>query len=241
MARAEDQLDKGWIVGDIKPTGGAISNYRLGLFASVDAASASVRQDDLISPDHLIDQSCKLFELLFKVFEIRSIRVPTFRALYQIAAETTDETDSLLNKLQLCAFDQSLLNNLGGELGPTSFVVTTREMREFGELPVQRKLRLEGRGVRQHKQAPFDQRLIQRTSLLSIRERDAVRGLLQLRKMHATRSVDAIEFDAEYSFEEPEFLVREFALEDFMREGNQKIVEIAQAIERRVEEVIGKK
>src|SRR4051812_34957603 len=69
MVRLERNLDKGWITGDINPSAGNMRNYTLGLTAKFSSETVLVDQSEFIAYDSFKDQSCKMFETLWRTFE----------------------------------------------------------------------------------------------------------------------------------------------------------------------------
>jgi hypothetical protein len=66
---------------------------------------------------------------------------------------------------------------------------------------VHRRRRFNAAAIKQFKQPGFDDRLLKRTHLLPDRQKEALRGLMQLRRQVPDIPESAVQLDLEQSFE----------------------------------------
>ena len=84
MVRLLKILHTDWTAGEITPTGGVLRNFALGMSAKFNAESVTVEQDDVIDFETFTDQTCKIYEVLWRTFEIERIRIPLLRVTVKV-------------------------------------------------------------------------------------------------------------------------------------------------------------
>jgi hypothetical protein len=104
LIRLENELDEGWIPGEISPQRGNIQNYRLGLSAVFSSELMSVNQTEFISFDHFRDQTCRLYEILRTTLEISTIVTPAVKITLQTGFDQPEEAENYIRKLALSDF-----------------------------------------------------------------------------------------------------------------------------------------
>ena len=215
MVRLERNLDKGWVTGDINPTAGNMRNYTLGLAAKFSADSVLFDQTEFIAYDSFKDQCCKMFDILWRTFEIESVLVPVFRVVIQVGVDTSADAEAYIRQLSFVTPDKSLLNFLEGKETAMSFaVVTEDDVSAYGTKATARR-RLGVNAVTQATQPDMDTRILQRVPLLSNRHREAAKALLELRRKHVSAVINAIIVDLEQTLES-EYDTASLPLPDFL-------------------------
>jgi hypothetical protein len=216
LLRLEERLDAGWATGEIVPTSGTMKNYRLSMGARFGTDQLNVyQQGEFISFEHFRDETALIYETLANVFEVKRINAPTFKLVAQHACETADKGDATIHALHLISHDQRLLDELGGVSKASSFVLCTEQDTAWNEEPVHLRRRFEANTVRQERQPDFDNRLMQRIPLLSLKDREIVQDLMKLRRHHPKFGPFAAQLEIESAFES-EFSTRYFDTRQFL-------------------------
>ncbi len=182
--------------------------------------SMTISQSEFISFEKFLDQTCKVYDTLWPAFDIERIHLPSIKVIAQkgFDDDKIDEASEFLMSLRLCSPHSELAGLLGGSISAVDLVMVTEEELEWNEWPVHQRRRLQTQVVRQEKQAPFDERLLKRSRQLGDRQRDAIQGLLKLRRMHPPVAPVAAQLDMENSFE-TEFDAAGFDLPKFLEQS----------------------
>jgi hypothetical protein len=216
IIRLEDVLENGWIPAETLPSSGTMRNDELGLVARFNAEGLQVQQHDVFSFDTFRDQSCKVFDVLRSVLELKRINVPAMQTTYQRGFENVDDAESELQRLQLAEPTSKSLELLGGSRSAFSAVLCTDQEFVWRDCPTIQRRRLNASTIAQLRQLPFDERLLKRARLLPQKQREAMQALMRIRanwphgKPYATQielenSLES-EFDAK-TFDLPQFLL----------------------------------
>jgi hypothetical protein len=216
VIRLENTLDPGWIPGELKPTGGSLRNYTLGLGTTFDTNSLSVIQTEYLSFENFLDQSCKIFQTIRGTFDIKRIITPVLRVITQVGFPEVEDAERFLLDLHLCVPDRELVRQLGGTESALNFTVCTNVTENWDNVPIDTRGRVDVRVVRQERQPMFDERIMLRLPLVSSRYHETIAAHRKLRRQHP-RIVDvALQVDCERSFES-EFNSATFDLSRFLR------------------------
>jgi hypothetical protein len=211
----DDRLDPGWISGEITPTGGNLRNFRLGMSAVFQASFLTIRQAEFISHEHFAEEACKLYDTLRDVFEIDRLNAPSFLAVLQHGCNGTEEAEELLKGLSFCSPSKQVVKWLGGEHEGVSMAFSTKASVEWEGTHATQRRRFEYGAVKQARQPDFDNRLLLRLPLLSIKDQQVMSTLQQLRRTHPEPKEFAAQVSLENAFES-EFSTRQFNLTDFL-------------------------
>ncbi len=220
IVRLEDTLDKGWIPGEVVPTGGQLRNFALGMEARFNTESLTMTQTEFLSFEHFLDQSCKTYEILRSTFEIKHILSPVLRVIYQVGFPELDSAEKFVRDLQLGSPNTDLLGAVGGTEAAFTFTLCTHAKVEPQGSPVTRRRRIEVSVIRQERQPRFDERIMRRLALLPARYQGAMGSLRKLRRQHTTIAEIAAQFDMENTLES-EFNSGTFNLADFLKDSRQ--------------------
>jgi hypothetical protein len=201
LVRLDDILDEGWIPTETTPSRGALRNYRLGMSAQFHSELMTVHQSEFISFEHFRDQACKIYEILWKTFEVKRIVTPVFRVILQAGFEEVEKADEYVRNMNLCKPDQKVLHLLGGHQSAATFTVCTQEQVTWQDSPVVRRRRLEVSVIRQERQPDFDERVMRRLPLVPMRQQSALGALMKLRRQHPKVYPVAAQFDLENAHE----------------------------------------
>ena len=235
IIRLESTLDKGWIPGELAPTGGQLNNFTLGMGAVFNTESLTVNQTEFMSFTHFVDQGCKIFEVLRNTLEIKRLVTPVLRVLYQIGFLEADDAESFLRRLSLNRIDPAFLTEFGGQESALDFALVTYDETNWQETPVKRRRRVAANVLRQERQPTFDERVMRRLPLLPERYHDAIRGLREFRRIHSRIAGIALQFDVENSLE-AEFNTRTFDLPAFLQSSHAWCEQVAKLIRNRIQE-----
>jgi hypothetical protein len=217
LIRLENALDPNWITTETLPTSGSLKNDTLGMSIVFNSDAFTVKQAEFIDLNIFRDQCCRTYEILYKTLEIKRINAPAFRVLYQrgFAEDELAAANLHLMGLHLVKADDTLLLSMGGiQSGMDFAAITEDEIIAYGSR-IKVRRRLQASVVRQEKQPSLDQRILQRTSLLPTRQRDAIQALMRMRKTHPEIAPFAIQFDLENNYE-AEFSTDTFDMPDFV-------------------------
>ena len=215
IVRLEDTLDKDWIPGEVTPTGGNLRQVAYGMTVHFNSDLLAVEQSEFIGFDVFKDQSCKLFEILLRTFEIKKIRVPAFRATIHVGFDNEEDIEAYITRLGFVNVSANTTQFLGGDLAALSYVVITEGKTNFAKVEGKYRHRLAVNGIRQAKQLDFDSRMMQRLPLLLEKSRDAIKGMLELRRKHVSKVVHAAQFEFEQTLE-PIYETIDFSLGSFL-------------------------
>ncbi len=218
LIRLENTTDEGWIPGDITASRGHLHNWRLGMRAQFNSERMTVHQTEYISFDHFQDQTCKIYEVLWQTFDLKTILTPSLQVILQIGFEELADANTYALKLRLCEPEKALLSALGGEQSAVGYTICTESnaVRD-GSLIVDRH-RFEFNVVRQERQPDFDERVLRRLPLLPVGHQEALGHLMRLRRRYPKIAPVAVQFDLESSCE-GELLTRTFRLSTFLQDS----------------------
>ena len=201
IIKIEESLDEGWIPKDVAPKGLVMVNHDLGMALSIDAGHLTMSNDRFVDKSMFTDQICKAYDLLIKVFGISKVNAPSLQLDWQRGFESAEEAEEHLAKMNLCETHLGLSNALPGKQSEFSFVVCSEEETTWKEFNVLRRYRMEGKTLRQMRQAPFDERLLQRARLLPSRQNEALQALLKVRDSRSEISPFAVQLSVEVAIE----------------------------------------
>lgn len=190
-------------------------NDELGLFARFNADSLQVQQHEVFSFDTFRDQSCKIFDVLRSVLEIKRVNVPAMQTSYQRGFENVDEAERELESLALAEPTNKSLELLEGSRSAFSAVICTDREVAWSDCATIQRRRLSASTVAQQRQPPFDERLLRRARFLPDRQRDAMQALMRIRAQWPHGKLYAVQIDLENSFES-EFDAMTFDLPQFL-------------------------
>jgi hypothetical protein len=213
LIRLEQTLAEGWIPVETTPASGAIKNDLLGMVATFNSSGMTVLQREFVSFEHFRDQACKLYETLWRTLELENINAPGMNVVLQKGFRdgVIEEAEAYVRRLSLCTPRPELLAFMDGPQSATDFTLVTEKADTWNGVPVHRRRRLQAATVRQEKQPAFDDRLLQRTRLLSKRQREAMAALVELRRRHPELAPVAAQLSLEEALE-AEFRAKEFDL-----------------------------
>lgn len=219
VIRLEDGLDKGWIPAETAPSGGTLRNFTLGMVAQFNAESMTVRQSEFISFEHFRDQTCKIYDVLWKTFEIKRILSPMLRVILAAGFDGLDAASRYLRELRLSSPSDDVVRVLGGSENAFDFTLCTEQKETWLNLPVTEWKRLDVRVIRQEKQPDFDERIMRRLPLIPLRQQEPLGALMKLRRQHPTVAPVAAQFDLERVYFECEFSSETFNLPSFFADS----------------------
>ncbi len=214
MVLLEGALDEGWIPRETTPKAGVMVNHQLGMNLEVNSSRMSVSQDEFIDFSYFRDQVCKIYDVIHRTFEIKTVNAPTLQVTYQRGFDDVASAETCIEALGLCPPSPLVIQALGGHRSALSFTVCCEEDITWRHTGVQLRTRLDVRSVRQERQPRFDERLMQRTRLLPKLQREAMLALARLREQHPGISPVAAQIELEYAHE-TEINTREFDLPQF--------------------------
>jgi hypothetical protein len=222
LIRLEDTLDEGWIPVETSPTSGTMKNETMGLTMTFNSEGMNVRQAEYLEFETFRDQSCKAYDILWRLLAIERISGPTLRVWYQKGFDENQEDDAeqYLLTMGLYQTDQRLLQAMGGREAGSMFTIITELSAQLDDSPVDWRRRLQANVVKQLRQQNFDSRLLQRTRLLGKRQGDAIRGMQKFRKRVPDVAPVAVQLEAEASLS-VELSTKQFNLPDFMHQSNE--------------------
>src|SRR5215213_5985905 len=70
LIRLEQTLAEGWIPTETTPASGTMKNDLLGMVVGFNSGSMTVQQSEFLSFEHFRDQTCKVYETLWRTLEI---------------------------------------------------------------------------------------------------------------------------------------------------------------------------
>lgn len=216
LIRLEDALENGWIPAETLPSSGTMRNDELGLVAHFNAEGLQVQQHEVFSFDTFRDQSCKIFDVLRTVLEIKRINVPAVQTTNQRGFENVDDAESELQRLGLAEPTIASLELLGGSRSAFSAVLCTDREFVWCDCPTIQRRRLSASTIAQLRQPPFDERLLKRARLLPEKQRDAMQAIMRVRAQWPHGKPYATQVELENSFES-EFDAKTFDLPEFLR------------------------
>jgi hypothetical protein len=116
LIRLEDKLDEGWIPVETSPTSGTMKNETIGLTITFNSEGMNLRQAEYLEFDTFRDQSCKAYDILWRLLAIERISAPTLRVWYQMGfdEDREDDAEQYLLTMSLYQTDQRLLKAMGG-------------------------------------------------------------------------------------------------------------------------------
>jgi hypothetical protein len=186
--------------------------------AQFDSESVTVHQTEYISFEHFQDQTCKIYEILWKTFEVERILGPTFQAILQIGFDELADASAHTLKMGVCEPEKTILDVLEGQPSTVAYTLCTETDAISDGNPVVRRRRLDFRSVRQERQPDFDERVIRRLPLLPVGQQKALGHLMQLRRRYPKMHPAAVQFDLETALE-GELLTRTFDLSRFFNDS----------------------
>ncbi len=218
LVKLVDVLDDGWIPTETTPSSGRLRNYRLGLFAQFQSESMTVSQSEFISFEHFRDETCKVYEILWRTFDIEQILAPALRVVLQAGFEGMDAAEEYVRGLEFCTASDEVVAVLGGRESSVRFTLCTEDSVTWQDSRVAQRRRLEVGVIRQEKQPDFDERVMRRLALVPMHQREAVGTLMRLRRQHPQTPPIAAQFDLESTYES-EFRSATFDLPTFIEES----------------------
>lgn len=220
MVELENGLAEGWIPTEPSPKSGSLKNETLGMTAAFQSELMTVAQSEYISFDHFTEQACKIFDVLWQMFEIKTINVPAMRVVFQKGFEEgeVDKASEYLRSLSLFEPNASLVSLLGGTQSAADFTLVTTNELEWNAQPVSQRRRLQTQVLLQERTPPFDERMMKRVKMLPSGHREAMAALWNLRRNVPKVSPVAAQVEIEHSFE-TEFSTRGFDLPMFLKES----------------------
>lgn len=195
-----------------------MTNADLSMALKFNAQSMNVDQSEFISFEHFLDQSCKIYETLWKTFEVDDIHVLSFRVLLQKGFRTSGEAEEFIRESAFFTASSSLHEMLGGEPTALRGIFVTEEDIEWDGVPAHQRHRIEISSIRQIKQQSLDSRMLQRARLLPRHQNDAIVAIQKLREKHPEMSENAAQFDLERSLE-TEFSSKTFDMPKFLADA----------------------
>jgi len=216
LIRLEKATDEGWIPGEISPQKGNLHNYRLGMRAQFDCECMTVLQTEYISFEHFQDQSCRIYEVLWKTFDIERIITPTLQVILQTGFDELADANKHALGFNLCKPDKALLGLLGGQKSAIGYTLCTEQDTVRDTTAVVERRRLDFQVIRQERQPDFDERIMRRLALLPVGQQKALGHLMSLRRRYPRVSPLAVQFDLENSCE-GELLARAFGYSGFLK------------------------
>lgn len=229
VIQLERVLESGWIPGELTPASGNLKNDQIGMVAQFNSEAMTVRQEDVISFDLFRDQCCKIYDVLRSTFEIETVNAPTLRIIFQLGFEDPIEADDFIRGLGLCEPRPELVSQMGGAPSALSFTFCTEQSREWHNLSVLHRCRLNATAISQIKQPPFDERLVKRIRLLPQKQQEAMQALMRLRRQTPQIKPAAAQFDYENSFE-TELRASMFDLSGFQTEFYESGLRLASTV-----------
>jgi hypothetical protein len=220
LVKLENVLAEGWLPTESTPKAGSLKNDQLGMMASFNSEAMTTHQAEVISFEQFLDQSCKVFDTLWQTFEVKRINLPAIRVVFQkgFQDDELDEASEYLIKLRLCVPNTELCTLMGGRAEALDFALATTDRREWNQVQVHQRRRIQSQVVRQERLQSFDERLLKRSRQLGDKQRAAIQALIQLRRQHREISPVAAQLDFEHSFE-TEFSAEAFDLPMFLEQG----------------------
>jgi len=220
LVRLEDALHSGWIPSEASPTSGTMKNEELGMSLGFNSEGMNIRQSEFMHFDMFADQSCRIYETLWRTLGIDRITTPGLRLVYQKGFDENEDekAEHYLLKMGLCTPNGSLLKAMGGATAALNFTLVTHEKAQHNDSPIERRRRLEASVVKQAKQPSFDKRLLQRSRALGPKQTDAIKAFMRLRKLHPEISPVAVQFDIEDALD-MDLLTKEFNMPDFIAQS----------------------
>ena len=200
IVRLEDSLDENWIPGQVAPKGGSIKNDLQQMAAQFDSEHLIVTQSDFTDFGVFHDATCRIFEILVHNFEIATINAPVLRVVAQRGCESIEEAEAELVTYNFHVPHRQLEQVIGQQKSMQT-TYCAEEDTDWNGVAVHRRRRFNAASIRQFKQPGFDDRLLKRTRLLPDRQREALRGLMTLRKQVPEIPESAVQLDLEQSFE----------------------------------------
>lgn len=215
IVKLEDSLDKGWIPKDLTPQGATLNNHDLSMSIRVDSSSLSMSNDNILDIPTFMDQLCRTYDIFHKTFSIARFNAPSLQSTWQKNVESAEAAEAALAQMGLCSARSGLEQLMGGTQSAMSFVLCTEEDTVWKEYSVFRRVRLESKGLKQIRQPPFDERLIQRARLLPKKQEEALRALLKLREQQPTVLPFAAQLSVELAYES-EFSTKQLDFPSFV-------------------------
>lgn len=215
MIKLENTLDPGWLPKEMVPQGAAMINHDLGMSLSISASTLAMAQEQFFDFSSFSDQLCKVYDTVHRTFSIAKINAPSLQIVWQKGFNSTDEAEAYLNSLNLFVTRSDVIGTLGGVQSAINATICTEEDVEWRECQVTRRVRLEVKSVKQIRQPPFDERLLQRARLLPANQRDALQALVKIREKQPEIFPFAAQIAIELAYES-EFSTKEFDLPSFL-------------------------
>jgi len=217
LVRLEDVLEPGWIPVETSPTSGSMKNEPLGMTVNFNSEGMNVRQFEYLEFQSFSDQSCKIYETLWRALEIDRINTPCLRLHYQkgFDEDEEDKAEQHLLKMGLCQTDARLLQAMGGQQAALQITVVTQMDAQLHDSQVEWRRRLQANVVKQVRQQNFDARFLQRSRALGARQGDAIRAMQKLKKRHPDLAPVAVQLEVEDSLD-MDLSTKEFNMPDFI-------------------------
>lgn len=218
MIKLEETLDSGWIPKEMAPQGAVMINHDLGMNLRIDANSLAMAQDQFFDFPTFSDQLCKVYDIVHRSFMIATVNAPSLLVVWQKGFNSADEAEVYLASKNLFTPRPEALQAMGGVQKALQSVLCTEEETEWRECQVTRRARLEVNSIKQIRQPPFDERLLQRTRLLPVSQQEAMKALLRLRGEQPEIFPFASQFTIELAYES-EFSTKQFDLPYFLSDA----------------------
>ena len=127
IIKLENSLAEGWIPTDTSPKAGTHKNDVLGMTVGFHSESMVTVQVEFISFEHFLDQTCKIYDILWQTFDLKKINVPTLRVIFQhgFGEGELDKAQEYLMQFHLCQPRAEVVSLLGGNLYAADCVLLT--------------------------------------------------------------------------------------------------------------------
>ena len=145
LVRIEDTLGEGWIPTETTPKAGSLKNDQLGMVVTFNSEAMTVQQGEFISFEDFLDQTCKIYEILWPLFELKRIHLPVLRVILQKGFNDgeLEEAGRYLLGLHLCMPHPGLVSLMTGEVQSLDFVQVTTNDLKWGSSLVHQRRRLQ--------------------------------------------------------------------------------------------------
>lgn len=218
MVKLEDTLDSGWIPKEMAPQGAVMINHDLGMTLRIDTTSLAMAQDQFFDFPNFSDQLCKVYDIVHRSFLITRLNAPSLQVIWQKGFNSPDEAEEYITRMNLFTPRSEAIQAMGGVQKALQMVLCTEEDTDWRECQVTRRVRLEVKSLKQLRQPPFDERLLQRTRLLPVNQQEAMKALIRLRGQQPEIFPFAAQFTIELAFE-TEFSTKQFDLPFFLSDA----------------------
>ena len=215
LIELENALGEGWLPSDPTPKGGAIKNTTKGMTAQFSSDYLQVALDDFQAIEEFISDACRIYDVLWKAFEIKHLLAPSLRVQIQKGFETSDEADAWVVGLASATPSSNVVEVLDGTPGIVQHTFVTEADVTWQDTPMRRRRRLNLKSLRQKRSQLIDNRMLRRARLLPKRQRDAIQALWKLKEHRTEIPPNAAQLEFETSLEE-ELETKRFDLPGFI-------------------------